>query len=121
MDEMYEDMTIDELSVDKKVKETLQELGFRYVRQLENRNIRRIYELVILGPKYIEQLEEQLYQLGVEFTDERDENDTKDRFEKWRAEMAIKKSEGENSQSAEINSNDKNNGVISNDGKGERD
>ncbi len=109
MDEMYEDMTIDELNVDEKIKEALKKSGFKYVRQLENKNIRRIYELTSLGRKYIDQLEEQLYQLDVELKDERDDDDTKSRFEKWREENALKKSKDEKCQNAEINSNDKNN------------
>ena len=125
MDEIYEDMTIDELNVDEKIKKALKKSGFKYVRQLENKNIRRIYELSILGSKYIDQLEEQLYQLGVELKNERDDDETKSRFEKWREEMALKKSESKNSQSIEIKPDDKNikeknNEVISNKDKGER-
>lgn len=108
MDEMYEDMTIDELNVDEKVKEALKKYGFKYVRQLENKNIRRIYELAILGRKYIDKLEEQLYQLGVEFIDERDENDTMDRFEKWRKENAVDKPKNEYFRNANIDQNNKN-------------
>lgn len=125
MDEIYEDMTIDELNVDEKIKKALKEAGVKYVIQLENKNIRRIYELSILGSKYIDQLEEQLYQLGVELKNERDDDETKSRFEKWRKEMALKKSESKNSQSIEIKPDDKNikeknNEVISNKDKGER-
>lgn len=125
MDEIYENMTIDELNVDEKIKKALKEAGVKYVIQLENKNIRRIYELSILGSKYIDQLEEQLYQLGVELKNERDDDETKSRFEKWREEMALKKSESKNSQSIEIKPDDKNikeknNEVISNKDKGER-
>ena len=125
MDEMYEDMTIDELNVDEKIKVVLKKLGFKYVKQLENQNIGRIYELTSLGSKYINQLEEKLYLLGVELSDEHDENDTRNRMEKWREGMALKKSENKSCQSAEIGQNNRNseaesNKVISNADKGER-
>lgn len=127
MDEMFEDMTIDELNVDEKVKEALKKSGFKYVRQLENKSIGRIYEVTSLGRKYIEQLTEQLYLLGVELKDERDDTDTKNRFEKWREEMSLKESEKKSSQSVDIYPNDKNSEDKdkevrnSEDNKGERD
>lgn len=127
MEEIYEDMTIDELNVDGKIKEALKKSGFKYVRQLENKSIGRIYEVTSLGRKYIEQLTEQLYLLGVELKDERDDTDTKNRFEKWREEMALKKSKKESSQSVDIYQNDKDSEDKdkevrnSEDNKGERD
>lgn len=126
MDEMYEDMTIDELRVDEKIKEALKKSGFKYVRQLENKSIGRIYEVTSLGRKAIEQLSEQLYLLGVELKDEHDE-EHRNKYERWREEMSLKKSEKKSSQSVDIYPNDKDSEDKdkevrnSEDNKGERD
>lgn len=106
MDEIYEDMTIDELNVDGKIKEALKKSGFKYVRQLENKSIGRIYEVTSLGRKYIEQLTEQLYLLGVELKDEH-EDDIRNKYERWREEMSLEKLKKESSQSVDIYPNDK--------------
>lgn len=123
MEEEYDDRKIEELNISEKTKKVLRKIGIKYVRQLANRDIRRTYELVILGNKYVEELEEQLYMLGIDLKNERDEAMTMDKFKKWREENASKvltKEKSQDTKDKDGGYKDKNNEVKYDRDKGAR-
>jgi len=127
MGEENEDREIEELNISDKTKKVLRKIGIRYIRQLESIDIRRIHKLVILGDKYLEELEEQLYMLDVEPKDKRDYDNTMNKFEKWRQENATRnlaKKSYQDTERKESNENsedkDKNHEDRDNESKGER-
>ncbi len=106
---MEEDILIDELNVSEKVKRVLKKLGFKYINEFEEINIRNIEELEKLGEKYIIQLEEELYSLGIDLVDN---DETLNKCKEWRRTQGVnytvnnnKQEKGENNTPRDKNKN----------------
>ncbi len=83
---MEEEILIDELNVSEKVKRVLKKLGFKYINEFEEINIRNLEELKELGEKYIIQLEEELYSLGIDLVYD---EETLNKCREWRKRQGV--------------------------------
>lgn len=102
---MEEEILIDELNISEKVKKVLKKLGFKYINEFEEINLRNLEELKELGERYIIQLEETLYSLGIDVVYD---EETLNRCKEWRKTQGVnntlknnKEEKGKNSTSME--------------------
>ena len=72
--------------IDAKVKKVLKKIGIKNIGDFENINIRKIKKLNDLGEKYIQQLENALYDLGVDLMED---EEIINQCKKWRQNQAL--------------------------------
>lgn len=83
---MEEEFLVEDLEIDAKVKKVLKKIGIKNIGDFENINIRKIKKLNDLGEKYIQQLENALYDLGVDLMED---EEIINQCKRWRQNQAL--------------------------------